>query len=170
MGIGAAVLFAFLFNRPARVAETWRCLSPNPAEGIPRLKTVVLECVLFIVVVFVVDWWAIQRIGRYAPNTFEVLLGTGIICDLVREWRAAQGDSHLTPVWEIHQMYAVTPAMRLLEAEGIHAFAKGARLRALLQFFGPYVPVLILVPAKDAPRARALLEARWPRADSGVRQ
>ena len=55
--------------------------------------------------------------------------------------------------------------MRMLEAERIHAFAKGARLRALLQFFGPYVPVQILVLAKDAQRAHALLQERWPRAD-----
>jgi hypothetical protein len=170
MSVGAAVLFAFLFNRPDRIAVTWKSLSPNPREGIPRLKPVLLECVLFSVVVFVADWWFVQRMGGYAPNTVATLLVTGIVCDLVREWRANEGDLHLTPVWEIHQMYAVTPALRLLEAEGIRAFAKGARLRALLQFFGPYVPVLILVPAKDAPRAHALLQARWPRTDGDGHQ
>ena len=166
MSVGAAVLFAFLFNRPDRIAKTWKSLSPNPPEGIPRLKAVMLECVLFIVVAVLVEVWAVQRIGIYAPTTVSILLATGIVCDLVREWRAKESDPHLTPVWEIHQTYAVAPAMRLLEAERIRAFAKGTRLRSLLQFFGPYVPVQILVPAADAQRAHALLQARWPRADS----
>jgi hypothetical protein len=165
LGIGAAVFFAFLFNRPGRIAETWKSLSPNPPEGIPRLKAVMLESVLFTIVAVLAEAWAVQRIGNYAPNTVAVLFTTGIVCDLIREWQAKESDPNLTPVWEIHQTYAVAPAIRLLEAEGIHAFAKGARQRALLQFFGPYVPVRLLVTAEDAQRAYALLQERWPRAD-----
>lgn len=165
LSTGAAVLFAFLFNRPDRITAIWMSLSPNPPGGIPRLKAVMLESVLFIIIVALAEAWAVQRIGIYASNTVSIILATGIICDLLREWRAKGSDPHLTPVWEIHQTYAVAPAMRLLEAERIRAFAKGTRLRSLLQFFGPYVPVQILVPAADAQRAHALLQARWPRAD-----
>src|SRR5215510_8624322 len=55
MGVGAAVIFTFLFNRPDRVAATWKSLLPNPPEALPRLKTVMLECVLFTGILFVVD-------------------------------------------------------------------------------------------------------------------
>ena len=162
LGVGAAMFFAFLFNRPDKIARTWKSLSPNSPEGIPHLKAVMLESVLFILLVVLAEAWAVRHIGNYSADTVATLLATGIVCDLAREWRAREADPHLTPVWEIHQTYAVAPTMRMLETEGIHAFAKGARLRALLQFFGPYVPVPILVLAKDTERAHALLQERWP--------
>jgi hypothetical protein len=163
LSILAAVLCAFLFNQPDRIVEAWQALSPNPPEGIPRLKAVLLESILFIALAVAVQEWLIQRLGRdYAPNAATIILMTGILCDLVREWRADKTDAQLTPIWEIHQLYAVAPAMRLLEAEGIHAFARGLRLRSLLQFFGPYVPVQILVPAGEAQVAYTHLQARWP--------
>ena len=55
-----------------------------------------------------------------------VILGTGVICDLVQEWRARRNNATLTIVWEIHQTYAVAPAVRLLEEQGLHPFARGS--------------------------------------------
>jgi len=162
--IMAAIPCAFLFNRPGRIVEAWKALWPNPPEGIPDLKAVILESILFIALAVGVQGWLMQRQGfGRVPNAVAIILVTGVICDLLREWRAYETDAHLTRVWEIHQVYAVVPAMRLLEAEGIQAFARGLRLRSLLQFFGPYVPVQILVPADQAQAAYGLLEARWPR-------
>jgi hypothetical protein len=162
--IVAAIPFAFMFNRPGRIVEAWKALSPNPPEGIPVLKAVTLESVLFIALAVAVQGWLVQRLGRgRVPNATPIILLTGVICDVMREWRADETDAQLTPIWEIHQVYAVAPAMRLLVAEGIQAFAGGLRLRSLLQFFGPYVPVQILVPADQAQAAYALLQARWPR-------
>jgi preprotein translocase subunit SecY len=160
---GLAPLCAFLFNRPDRVAAMWKSLAPAPPEGIPRLKAVMLECVLFIALLVAVHTWAGRVVGsRYVPNVLHVVLVTGIVCDLAREWRAREADPTLVPIWEIHQLYAVAPAVRLLTTEGISSFARGLRLRSLLQFFGPYVPVQILVPAEHAVRAHAILQARWP--------
>jgi hypothetical protein len=111
--------------------------------------------VLFIALVVSVEAWAIQRMGIInVPNAVTILFATGILCDLVREWRARENDAHLTPVWEIHQMYAVAPALRLLEGEGIRAFAKGMRLRSLLQFLAPTCPCRS-ASAEDVPRARS---------------
>jgi hypothetical protein len=122
-----------------------------------------VESVLFIVLVVIVQAWLVQRVGRsFVPNALTVILVTGILSDLVREWRANEPRFHLTPIWEIHQVYAVAPALRLLEAGGFQAFAQGLRLRSLLQFFGPYVPVRILVPAAQAQAAYSLLQSRWP--------
>jgi hypothetical protein len=52
--------------------------------------------------------------------------------------------------------------MRLLQAQGFHAFARGLALRSLLQFAGPFAPVVVLVPAEEAQAAHALLKERWP--------
>ena len=162
--IAAAIPCAFLFNRPGRIVEAWKALWPNPPEGIPGLKAVILESILFIALAVGVQGWLMQRLGvARVLNAATIILVTGVICDLLREWRASETDADLTRIWEIHQVYAVAPAMRLLEAEGIPAFARGLRLRSLLQFFGPYVPVQILVPAGQAQAAYGLLKARWPR-------
>jgi len=161
--LSAALVCAFLFNRPGRIAETWRSLSPSPPEGIPRLKPVLLESALFIALAVGVDVWGL-RLGRsYFPSATEIILATALLCDLAREWKARDADETLTPVWEIHQVYAAAPAVRLLQSAGIRAFARGLRVRSLLQFFGPHVPIELLVPAEQAVRARAFLEARWPK-------
>jgi hypothetical protein len=163
LSIAVAALLAFLFNRPDRVARAWKSLLPGMPGGIPRLKEVILESVLFVVLIVGLDIWAVRRFDyNYLLNPVTILLATGILCDLVREWLARQSQAGLSSVWEIHQSYAVAPTLLLLQGEGIPALAQGRRLHALLQFFGPYVPVQILVPAEHAPRAHALLQARWP--------
>jgi hypothetical protein len=160
--IGAFV-FAFLFNRPDRIAAAWNAFSPNPPEGIPRLKAVMLESFLFIALAIAVQAGLVSQLGgRRVPSAANVILATAVLCDLVREWRARRASAHLTPVWELHQTYAVVPAMRLLESQGLHPFARGLDLRSLFQFFGPYVPIQILVPAGEAQACHALLQDRWP--------
>jgi hypothetical protein len=163
LGIFAAIGFAYLFNSPDRFSVVWKALSPLPPERLPRIKSVMLECIFFVIVVFVVQAWLNRVLGsRYSPDAIPVILVTGILTDLVREWRAKSNGMRLVQVWEIHQVYAVPPVMSLLQARGFHPFPKGLRLRSLLQFFGPYAPILVLVPAEEAQAAHALLESRWP--------
>ncbi|MBL9175196.1 MAG: hypothetical protein JNL10_16780, partial [Verrucomicrobiales bacterium] len=162
LSIGFAMVWTYLFQRPVYVANAWRRLYPDPPEGIPSLKRVVPECVLFIAVLAGLHAWIVFRLGPawngYLPSLW-LLVGVGH--DLVEEIRFRRGCPTATRVWEIHQMYAVAPTVRLLASEGIPVFAAGARFRALMQFFGPYAPVRILVPSDVAPRARALVDARW---------
>lgn len=166
LSAATAPLFAFLFNQPKRVAEVWKWLSPNVSVDTPNLKAVMQECIVFIAVIVLMDAWANRAVGLgYLPSAVTIVLVTGILCDIVSEWRAIKTDCTLVPIWEIHQTYAVAPAIRLLEANGIYAFGRGVHLRALLQFFGPYIPVLIMVPMEDGQRAHALISARWPERD-----
>jgi hypothetical protein len=153
----AAIGFAYLFNLPSRLSGVWKALSPLPPQRWPRIKPAMLEAVLFIGFVVLVRIWLVPRTG-----VVLVILVTGIIADLVREWRARTDGVRLVPIWEIHQVYAVPPAMRLLQEQGFHPFVKGLRLRSLLQFYGPYAPVLVLVPAAEAQSAYALIKGRWP--------
>ncbi len=166
LSVLAAMGFAYLFNRPDRFSLVWKALSPLPPEHLPRIKPVMLECSFFIGLAMLVQVGLVHVLGKgHAPNVILIILVTGIIADLVREWRTRIQGDRLVAVWEIHQVYAVPPAMRLLQAQGFHPFAKGLRLRSLLQFFGPYAPVLVLVPAQEAQAAYALLESRWPMLD-----
>jgi len=166
LSVLAAIGFAYLFNRPDRFSVVWKALSPLPPERLPRLKPVMLECVLFVGLAVLVPAGLVRVLGNsHVPGAIPVILATGIIADLIREWRARTNGSRLVPVWEIHQVYAVPPAMRLLQAQGFHPFAKGLRLRSLLQFYGPYAPIVVLVPVGEAQAAYALLESRWPTLD-----
>jgi preprotein translocase subunit SecY len=90
----------------------------------------------------------------------EVLLGvvlTAAIMDLSAEWRARRAHGPLVAIWPEHRLYAIDPIVQRLESAGIPVLARSAYVRALLQFFGPWVPVEIMVPAAHAERARALL-------------
>ena len=161
MSIGLALGFAFLFNRPDRLAWIWRGLLPTQADRIPDLKSVLLECGLFTGFVVVAIWIMVSGDLRF-PDAIAVIMATGIVYDLIQEWRARQQHGEIVSVWEVHQPYAVTPVLRLLESEGIPALPQSRHLRSLLQFFGPYVPIHICVPAGMAARAGALLRTRWP--------
>jgi hypothetical protein len=157
-------VFAYLFNLPKRIARVWDALSPNPLEGLPRLKPAMVESALFIASAVGLQSFLIGWLKRfYVPDLVAVILVTAAVCDLAQEWLARGGAANLTIAWEIHQPYAVAPAMRLLEAQGFHPFARGLHVRCLLQFFGPYVPIQILVPLDEAQACRSLLEERWPK-------
>lgn len=167
LSIAGALVFAFLFNQAEPVAAIWRSLSPNPPEGLPGLKSVTLECVLFVLLITLVHGWAVKKVGiTQLPEIVSTLLVTGIAFDLAREWRARSACGSLVSIWEIHHPYALPPAQRLLSTHGIQAFAKGEKLRSLLQFFGPYAPIHLMVPAHQALRARAVIESRWPVAEA----
>jgi len=62
-------------------------------------------------------------------------------------------------VWELHRLYAADESMRLLEREGIKAHMRGLRHRSALYFFGPYIPVEVMVAPGDAERAHACLSS-----------
>ena len=154
--------FAFLFNPPHRIATFWEKLVGFSKDQSPQLVTVLPECVLFIVMAGALELWGSQWIGVYVPAVSVTIVATAIFIDLVVEFRARQRCHTLVPVWEIHQVYAVAPTLRMLETVNIKAFATNKSLRSMVQFFGPHVPIQIMVPLEDAPRARTLLEARWP--------
>ncbi|MEZ4317737.1 MAG: hypothetical protein R3F61_09535 [Myxococcota bacterium] len=89
----------------------------------------------------------------------ELFVVPAVLWDLASEWRA-RSSGLSTEVWQLHRMYAVEPALDALNAAGIPAASRGDRTRSLLHFFGPYVPVGILVEASRADEARAVLARR----------
>ena len=160
IAVGAALLFAWLFNPPARIAEAWQRLAPNSPGGIPPLSMAFRECAAFIAVLTLVDFWGVRHLGSVAADVMAVLPVTAILYDLVREWRAREQEPGLVPVWDVHQTYVVPPLLLCLKNEDIRAFPQGLHYRSLMQFFGPYAPIRILVPAHQAGLAEATLRDR----------
>ena len=80
-----------------------------------------------------------------------------VLLDLRGDWRALGDRPDLVPAWPLHRMYRLDPALLRLERAGIPAHAKSRYVRTLLQFFGPYAPVVLLVPRDRVTDAEAIL-------------
>ena len=93
------------------------------------------------------------------PEPVLAITATAVALDLVAEWRARQKHGRLVAIWPVHQVALVQPVIDALARADIYAFPRAAYHRALLQFFGPHIPVVMLVPEAKAPEARAMIEA-----------
>jgi hypothetical protein len=74
------------------------------------------------------------------------------VLDIVDEARAWRAD--LVVVWPLQQAQHAALVARVLADANIACHLKSSHLRTLLAFFGPYVPIDVLVPAADADEAR----------------
>ncbi len=92
--------------------------------------------------------------------SFAFIVGAAVVLDVGKEWRFRRSHDDLVRVWPVHRVYAVQPAQQALHAAGIPAFARGLHHRTLLQFFGPYVPIALLVPAAKAAQAERIVRDR----------
>jgi hypothetical protein len=86
-----------------------------------------------------------------------LLYALAAVADVLGEWRARCGAPDLVSVWPEHRLYAVDAGRAALSGAGIPVFARGVHYRTLGQFFTPYVPVELLVPASRAAEAEAIL-------------
>ena len=64
----------------------------------------------------------------------------------------------LVAVGALHQIQRAGVIERVLAAANIRCHIAASNLRALFNFFGPWAPVVVLVPDADAQRARELVD------------
>jgi hypothetical protein len=93
------------------------------------------------------------------PLTAGVVL-PAVLTDAVVEWRARARRADLVTVWPLHQVQLADEVAATLAAEGIAVHLRGLRFRSLMHFFGPEVPIAVMVPVADAERAHKLLAER----------
>ncbi len=171
--VAMGLLCVWLFNRPAAVAATW-CRAPGfGGDGRPALaasrvafRRGASRAALFVGAMAVMSWYE-----ERTQVTVDIMWLTVFACigaDLVGEWRFHRRHSNPVAVWPLHQTYTVGPALHALAAAGIPCFARALRHGALLSFWGPYVPVEIVVPRASARDARDLLRTLLQ--DATVRQ
>jgi preprotein translocase subunit SecY len=172
-----ALVLGLLFNLSPAIAQVLAALSPPvqdmPSAPLPGAPTPAEEAIraarrpalirsLVFVFLVVLSSFAAQRIARVVFDTTLVVVVTAVALDAIEEWRFRRRHGPLCEVWRIHQLYAVSPALLILQAAGIAAHARSANHRTLLQFFGPFIPVSLLVPEHQAVKAEGLLRRRWP--------
>ncbi|WP_437312680.1 SecDF P1 head subdomain-containing protein [Sorangium sp. So ce385] len=169
--IALGVALSWAFHAPARVAAVAAATDPEgrsrgalEAEAraaMPRAVARTLVYVVALLAVSEVTW----RVSGHALNAVALALATALALDIAAEWRARRALPDLAPVWPEHRPYALDAARAALQAAGIPVHARGEHQRRLLQFFGPYVPIVLMVPRGAAKRAEECLAAAFlPRA------
>lgn len=87
---------------------------------------------------------------RYTPMVyFDIItltVGTAVLMDIYDEWLARTRHTDLVHVYDEHKVQRIDGVIRVLHDAGVPAHARAAGHRALLHFFGPFVPVSIFVP------------------------
>jgi hypothetical protein len=157
LGVG----FCFLYNQPRRVGPVWFKAEPTEAQlGVVRLRLAssgVRGVALLLGVAFVLRR---SPAGASSIGGAILLYGTAILLDLAQEWRFRRRHPGLVAVWPENRVYAVQPLLRALADARLPAFPRGLHHRTMLQFFGPYVPVTILVPSDKAGSAERIIRER----------
>lgn len=100
--------------------------------------------------------WSMAR----ALIVTDVAMLLVIVCvgfDLAGELQFRRTHPDVIAVTAEHRLYAVGPALGALTTSGIASFPRALRHRTLLAFWGPYLPIEILVPRSQAAAARAAL-------------
>ena len=85
------------------------------------------------------------------------LVATLIVLDGLDEWRFRVTHGELTTALEVQRLPEVDAVLHRLSSNGVPAVARARHYRAALQFFGPSVPVEVMVPVARADDAKALL-------------
>jgi hypothetical protein len=93
--------------------------------------------------------------AKLHPLDFVIL--TAVALDLIGEWRARRVEPALVPIYVAPSVPVADRVLDALAAADVPVFARGIHHRALLQFFGPYVAITLLVPAARRDEAVAHL-------------
>jgi hypothetical protein len=154
---------ARLFNAPERVASAIGDGSggrngPASVDAVrSQLRSAALWSALFLGLAHAPGALLYAWIG-IGGEAFGLILAAAAGLDLAGEWRYRTGRDEVAIGGSEHRIYAVDTALVTLSEAGIAAYPRAVCFRTLLQFFGPYLPIDLLVPARDAARARALLD------------
>jgi hypothetical protein len=146
--------FSRLFNGRARLAEV---LGPD-ADVAALVRAATFRTVAYVVAICAIDALLVNA-RLIAVDVGLVIVLTAVAIDLATEWRARQLHDDLVAVWPLHQVALVGAALDALAGANIPAHARGAHHRALLQVFGPFVSIDLLVPAARAADAQRVLTA-----------
>lgn len=141
--IALALLWSWLFSGRAIVGQHRHAFVRATAGSVN-----------YLLVIAVIGWTS----APMALPMVAVAVFTAVLLDLLSEMNARLRFRDLVAIWPLHRVQATTAVLAGLAAADIPAHARGSHHRALLHFFGPFVPITILVPRAHVQRAREILE------------
>ena len=162
--LGLTVLWSWLQARPTLLAPQAAAAGLPPPSQLAWKRATLLSAAAS---------GTVALLYGAAPGATELasvgatMIATATVMDVIADARALR--TKLVPAAVLHQVQRSSMAEHLLEQAGIPCYLRGAHLRTLLAFVGPYVPVIVLVPEAHGERARALLAplTARPAAQSG---
>jgi hypothetical protein len=162
-GVVSSLIF---YRRPLLLPVLGRLAEggPEPRLDVPELFRRLTRASLARTLIFLLGMTAIGGAlaagpGRRWPEPIAIVLVIAVALDVTGEWRARRKHGRLVPVWPLNQVALVQPVLDALARAGIFALPRSAFHRALLQFFGPHIPVVLLVPEARAIEARETVQA-----------
>ncbi len=165
LAIDGVLVCALVFFRPRSVGRIWaRWVDGIDEPGVvlrarallPR--AVLLSAGVVLAPPLVMALLQISVGPVLMVSALEWVGATLVVLDLVEEWTARRRLGRLVSVRPIHRMPEVEAIAFVLARASIPHHMRSSAYRAALQFFGPYVPVEVLVPEARAAEARKLLD------------
>lgn len=150
--VALTVGFALVFSRPSLSDPDHR-----PSWSTFWLATGVSGG--FLVLISIGPLW-LARPDMLLIDALMLVIGTAIVMDITAEIGARRRHPDLVSIWPLHRVQHIDSTLASLRDASIPAFARGRYHRTLLYFFGPYIPIQIMVPNDQSERARALLTER----------
>jgi hypothetical protein len=153
-----AIIWSFAFGRPKPFAGEAR---PSVFTWLRATSLSLVALVLVAAAGALVGSVAEQPLGYVSVHTLIVdpimiAITVAVILDAIEDFRARR--QKLVVAWTLHDPHHADSVQRLLASDGIHAHMSASHLRALLSFFGPFVPIEVQVPPEHADVTRATLE------------
>jgi SecY len=145
-------VWSFAFSRPGVVAPlaAQAALAP-PSQATWRRATLLsLFFLLAIGLAALVSAATLPDAQAVCEATTAMLLAA-LVLDLLDDVRARRAD--LIAVWPLQHPQHAELVRRVLTDAGIDCHLQSSHVRTLLGFFGPYVPIDVLVPAAAAEEA-----------------
>ena len=160
------VAFSWLFARPSLLAPAWLKYLRGGGTDDAHAEASVLaraafQSALFRALAFLgalgfVVW--LDSGAKLAADAVTLLVVACAALDVAGELRFRSAHREVAVLTAEHRLYAVGPVLAALADAGIAHFPRALRHRTLLAFWGPYLPVEILVSRSQADLARALLD------------
>jgi hypothetical protein len=146
----ATALWSWVFTRPS----LRRDLLVRAGYAAPDLRTWVRATVfsaIGVAAIFILTFVTRSYVPELGVLGDPVVLAiiTTTLLDLIDEARERRR-SPLVAVWPLHDPMLVAVVRDNLRAAEIPHHLQASRLRSLLWFFGPYVPIMVLVPEEHA--------------------
>jgi hypothetical protein len=95
--------------------------------------------------------------GALALDVTMPIVLTALVMDLRAEWRMRVKHGELVSVRPVHQLAHLDAYVARLAAAGVPVLPRAENYRALLWFFGPFIPVELMVPASRAEEAASAI-------------
>ncbi len=155
--VAAVPLYGWLFSRPSVVERVAMQAGLDRPSRRAWLRGTVVSGALLLGVSLVVHFTiAEDSIERALTEGISIMVCTAVWLDLRADGRAYR--QKLVPAGVLHQIQYAGVVERVLADSGVPCHIHASHLRALLAFFGPFAPAIVMVPEEHGPAARTRVD------------